>query len=51
MEPSKGVRRILRRHLEMVREGPGFQALVGGPAQLLFSGLPETRELLALSVA
>lgn len=41
----------LRRHPGMELEGPGFQALEGVLAQLLFSGLPGTHELLVLSVA
>ena len=35
----------------MVLEGPGFQVLEAGPAQLLFSGQPGTHGLLSLSVA
>lgn len=35
----------------MELEGPGFQALEGVLAQLLFSGPPGTHELLVLSVA
>lgn len=42
---------ILRKYLGMALEDPGFQVLEGELAQLLFSGLPGTRGLLALSVA
>lgn len=47
---SKGVRHILRKHVEMALEDPGFQALERELARLVLSGLPGTRGLLALSV-
>lgn len=51
MEFSKGIRYILRKYLGMALEDPGSQVLEEELAQLLFSGLPGTRGLLALSVA
>lgn len=47
---SKGVRHILRKHVEMALEDPGFQALEWELARLVLSGLPGTRGLLALPV-
>lgn len=51
VEIPKGVRHILRKRPGTEQEGPGFQALEGALAQLLFSGQPGTHELLVLSGA
>lgn len=51
IELPKCVRHILRKRPAMELEGPGFQALEGALAQLLFSGPPGIHELLVLSVA